>query len=77
MPGFGYDDAALVYTLTKRVAYRESEDESHLGEFEMSLVISHDVLSGGRVYNTDPSVLKIKYYIVLTSRRYVGNKDMV
>lgn len=68
MAGQGYD-YALVYTLSKKVAYRESEDESHLGEFEMSLVISHDVQPGGRGFNKDPSVLRIKYYIVLTSRR--------
>jgi hypothetical protein len=59
----------LVYSLHKKVVYRESEEERLYEEFDLSLLTAHDSPASGNPYSSDPSVLKMKYYILLTSRR--------
>jgi len=59
----------LVYNSLRKVAYIDKEDESQCDEFDMTLLMANDLPPYVRPYSVDPSVLKVKYYIVLTSRR--------
>ena len=59
----------LTQISSKKVTYKDMEDESQCDEFDLTLVIAHDTPPFVRPYSVDPSVLRLKYYIVLTSRR--------
>ncbi|CAG7825302.1 unnamed protein product [Allacma fusca] len=63
------NEFVLTQLSSKKVAYKDIEDESQCDEFDLTLLIAHDTPPFARPYSVDPSVLRLKYYIVLTSRR--------
>jgi len=54
---------------SKKIVYRDVDDERQCDEFDLTLLIAHDSPPLLNPYSVDPSVLRLKYYIILTSRR--------
>ena len=59
----------LVQISSKKIVYKDIDDERQYDEFDLTLLIAHDAPPFVRPYSVDPSVLRLKYYIILTSRR--------
>lgn len=55
---------------TKKVAYN-ADEERQCNEVDFVLLVAYDAPLMIRPYSSDPSVLRLKYYVLLISRRLV------
>lgn len=76
LPEDNSSEYVLVHHMSRKVSYRSSEREVDQGdaqqtqdEFDLTLVIAHDYPTSSRDFVPDYQGLRVKYYIVLTSRR--------
>jgi hypothetical protein len=55
-------------TSNPQVSYKDSQDREHTDDFEITLVVYNLCLP----YSPTDNILHLKYYLILTSKRYLS-----